>query len=58
MVEGKLFTVFPSDMSPLVVNTRASIQLKPVATPVYTFDTPIRQIIASPHGETGKGKPG
>lgn len=55
---GNSLTVFPSDMSPLVVNTRTSTQLKPVATPVYTFDTPIRQIIASPHAETGKGKQG
>ncbi|KAI0333487.1 hypothetical protein GY45DRAFT_1296833 [Cubamyces sp. BRFM 1775] len=45
------------NMSPLVVHSKTIIDLKPTATPVYSFDTPIRQIIASPHvTDVGKGK--
>ncbi|KAI0372898.1 hypothetical protein BV20DRAFT_990286 [Pilatotrama ljubarskyi] len=45
------------NMSPVVIHPRTKVDLKPVAAPVYAFDTPIRQIVASPHGEVGKGKP-
>ncbi|KAI0362386.1 hypothetical protein OH77DRAFT_1441905 [Trametes cingulata] len=45
------------NMSPLVVHPRTKVDLKPVATTVFAFDTPIRQIMASPHAEVGKGKP-
>ncbi|KAH9857125.1 hypothetical protein C2E23DRAFT_771292 [Lenzites betulinus] len=45
------------NMSPLTLNTRTKVNLKPVAKPVHTFDTPIRQIITTPHLEIGKGKP-
>ncbi|KAI0819525.1 hypothetical protein BC628DRAFT_1402047 [Trametes gibbosa] len=45
------------NMSPLLVNARTKVDLKPVAKPVYTFETPIRQIITTPHLELGKGKP-
>ncbi|KAI0636734.1 hypothetical protein C8Q77DRAFT_1094359 [Trametes polyzona] len=45
------------NLSPLVVNPRTKVDLKPVAKPAYTFDTPIKQIIASSHVEVGKGKP-
>ncbi|KAI8989669.1 hypothetical protein BD414DRAFT_414849 [Trametes punicea] len=47
------------NMSPLVIRQKTEVELKPVAAPVYTFDTPIRQITASPHDEDfGKSKPG
>ncbi|KAI9057898.1 hypothetical protein FKP32DRAFT_1597859 [Trametes sanguinea] len=46
------------NMSPLVIQPKAKVDVKPLATPVYTFDTPIQQIVASPHAvEVGKGKP-
>lgn len=46
-------------MSPLVVHSKAKIELRPLAKPVYTFDTPIQQILASPHtNEVGTGKTG
>ncbi|KAI0672980.1 hypothetical protein C8Q78DRAFT_1022189 [Trametes maxima] len=45
------------NMSPLTFSTRAKVSLNPTVTPVYKFDTPIRQILASPHTpEIGKGK--
>ncbi|PIL24214.1 hypothetical protein GSI_13967 [Ganoderma sinense ZZ0214-1] len=47
------------NMSPLVANSKTKIELKPVSTPVHTFDTPIQQILASPHtNDVGKGKMG
>lgn len=46
-------------MSPLIVPSKTKIELKPLATPVYTFDTPIQQILASPHtDDVGRGKTG
>ncbi|KAI0807584.1 hypothetical protein C8Q74DRAFT_1313323 [Fomes fomentarius] len=45
------------NMSPIVTAGRAKPDLKTSATPVHTFDTPIRQIVASPHTtELGKNK--
>ncbi|OSD08614.1 hypothetical protein PYCCODRAFT_1380319 [Trametes coccinea BRFM310] len=59
------YVVFPMgetnrqlNMSPLVVQPKAKVDVKPLATPVFTFDTPIQQIVASPHAvEVGKNKP-
>ena len=46
-------------MSPLAVHSKTKIELKPSTSPVYTFDTPIQQILASPHtNDVGKGKTG
>ncbi|KAH9901571.1 hypothetical protein C8Q73DRAFT_678269 [Cubamyces lactineus] len=45
------------NMSLLVIHSKTIIDVKPTATPAYTFDTPIRQIVASPHvTDVGKGK--
>ncbi|KAI0647297.1 hypothetical protein C8Q79DRAFT_958760 [Trametes meyenii] len=45
------------NMSPLEYSTREQVSLKPTAVPTYRFDTPIRQILASPYTtEVGKGK--
>ncbi|KAI1794593.1 hypothetical protein LXA43DRAFT_995724 [Ganoderma leucocontextum] len=47
------------NMSPLIVHSKTKIELKPMTTPVYTFDTPIQQILASPRtNDVGKGKIG
>ncbi|TBU65578.1 hypothetical protein BD310DRAFT_864379 [Dichomitus squalens] len=45
------------NMSPLVVHSKTKVELKATATPIHTFDTPIQQILASPHtDEVGKSK--
>ncbi|KAI0780690.1 hypothetical protein BD413DRAFT_702681 [Trametes elegans] len=36
------------NMSPISFQARSRIDIKPSATPVYTFETPIRQIVTSP----------
>ncbi|RDX56514.1 hypothetical protein OH76DRAFT_1426024 [Lentinus brumalis] len=42
------------NMSPLTIRSRTKVDLKPRAAPVHTFQTPIRQIVSSPHVvETG-----
>ncbi|KAI0748606.1 hypothetical protein C8Q80DRAFT_1219698 [Daedaleopsis nitida] len=45
------------NMSLLVINTRGRFEVKPSATVVHTFGTPIRQIVTSPH-MLEKDKPG
>lgn len=44
-------------MSPLVNRSKSRLDLQAKATPAYTFDTPIRQIVASSSAvEPGRGK--
>ncbi|KAI0723995.1 hypothetical protein C8T65DRAFT_628157, partial [Cerioporus squamosus] len=45
------------NMSPLAIRSKTKVDLQPKATPVHIFETPIRQIVASPYAvDTGKGK--
>ncbi|RPD66375.1 hypothetical protein L226DRAFT_197300 [Lentinus tigrinus ALCF2SS1-7] len=45
------------NISPLVTRSKSKLDLQPKATPVYTFETPIRQIVtSSPTVEHGRAK--